>query len=299
MPKWTRILIASRIADREPSARQMTTRRAAKSSRNLRWFLLPGILLLAFCTESQQSVPLGTIIPVRLNHTLSSRNAKTNDAISARVMQDVPLPGGRKIREGTKVTGHVIEVRPASQGSGILLSFTFDRVLVSKKGLQIATDLRAIASALAVDGAYLPELGMGEGEAWNARTTDQVGGDIVYWGGGSVESESGPVGKPVEGADSGVLVKIRANSRGQCRGETDGNHEAQALWVFSSDACGVYDIHGLTIAHSGRTQPFGVIRLNSESGEVEVRGGSGLLLRVIDRVETGASPLVPHESLIG
>jgi len=262
---------------------QMKPRSATKSSRNLRWLPLVGILLFAFCARAQQPIPLGTIIPLRLNSTLSSKNAKANGAISARVMQDVPLAGGGKIREGTKVTGHVIEVRPASRGSGALLSFTFDRVLVSKTGLYVVTDLRALASALAVESAYLPELGMGEGETWNARTTDQIGGDTVYWGGGNVEGKSGPVGKPVEGADSGVLVKVRANSRGECRGETNGNYEAQALWVFSSDACGVYDIHGLTIAHSGRTQPIGVVRLTSERGEVEVRGGSGFLLRVIDQ----------------
>ncbi len=278
-----RIGIALRIAICEHSAMQMKSRSATKSSRNIRGLPLLWILLCAFCAHGQQSIPPGTIVPLRLNRTLSSKNAKPNDAISARVMQDVPLAGGGKIREGTKMTGHVIEVRPASQGSGASLSFTFDRVLVSRTGLHVVTDLRALASALAVEGAYLPELGMGDGEVWNARTTDQIGGDTVYWGGGPVESESGPVGKPVEGADSGVVVKVRANSRGGCHGETDGNYEAQALWVFSSDACGVYDIRGLTIAHSGRTEPLGVIELNFESGEVTVHSGSGLLLRVIDR----------------
>jgi hypothetical protein len=255
---------------------------ATKSSMKILWLLLLWILLFVFCAHGQQSIPLGTIIPVRLNRTLSSKNAKRNDAISARVMQDVPLTSGAKIREGTKITGHVIDVRPASQGSSTLLSFTFDHVFVSKTGLHVVTDLRALASALAVESAYLPELGMGEVDTWSSRTTIQIGGDAVYWGGGPVESQSGPVGKPIEGADSGVLVKVRANARGQCRGETDGNHEAQALWVFSSDACGVYGINGLTIAHSGRTQPLGAIELTAENGRITVRSGSGLLLRVID-----------------
>jgi hypothetical protein len=254
---------------------------ATKSSLNVRWLLLLGFLTFAFCADGQQPIPLGTIIPVRLNGTLSSKNAKPNQAISAHVMQDVPLAGGRKIREGTKVTGRVIDARASSQGSGSLVSFTFDRVFVSKTGVPVTTDARALASALAVEEAYLPEFGMGEGETWSARTTDQVGGDTVYWGGGGVEGPSGLVGKPVEGADSGVLVKVTANPDGQCRGEISGNHEPQALWVFSSDACGVYDIDGLTIAHAGRTEPLGVVELASKAGGIVVRSGSGLLLRVI------------------
>lgn len=256
--------------------------RATKPSLYILRLLLLCLVLIAFSAEGQLPIPQGTIIPVRLNETLSFKSAKPNRPISARVMQDVPLPGGHKIREGTKITGHVVEVRRANQRSSASLSFTFDHLRVSKAGLPVTTDLRALASALAVESAYLPEFGMGEGETWSARTTDQVGGDIVYWGGGHVEGPSGRVGEPVEGADSGVLVRVSANSNGQCRGEINGNHEPQALWIFSSNACGVYGIDGLTIAYTGRSQPLGVIELASATGEVNVRSGSGLLLRVID-----------------
>jgi hypothetical protein len=242
--------------------------------------LLP-LLLLPLPARGQAPIPPGTIVPVRLNGTLSSKNAKPGKAISASVMQDVPLPGGKKIRLGTKVTGHVIDVRTPAPGGSSTISFAFDRLLVSKAGVPVTTGLRALASVVAVDQTFLPELGMGEGESWNARTTEQVGGDTVYWGGGPVVGRAGPVGKPLDGADSGVLVKVAANPKGECRGEIGDNHEPQALWVFSSDACGVYGIEGLAIAHAGRTDPVGVIELASQRGEVKVGGGSGLLLRVL------------------
>jgi hypothetical protein len=54
-----------------------------KSHLNL---LLLWVSLLAFSSYGQQSIPAGTILPVRLNGTLSSKNAKLNQAISARVM---------------------------------------------------------------------------------------------------------------------------------------------------------------------------------------------------------------------
>jgi hypothetical protein len=51
----------------------------------------------------------------------------------------------------------------------------------------------------------------------------------------------------------------------------------QALWVFSSDACGVYGMSGVRIADSGRTT--GPVTL-ARSGKIEIRSGSGMLLLV-------------------
>src|SRR5580704_15637899 len=66
------------------------------------------------------------------------------------------------------------------------------------------------------------------------------------------------VGKP---APNGVLVHVSSRPGSECRGEVDGNDRLQALWVFSSDACGIYDIPGVTLICAGRVNPVGQITL--------------------------------------
>ena len=76
----------------------------------------------------------------------------------------------------------------------------------------------------------------------------------------------------------GVLGKL--NSNAPCRGAIAGNDHPQALWLFSTDACGVYGFSGLSIEHAGRTNPVGNIVLASKAGKLNIMSGSGLLLRV-------------------
>ena len=83
-----------------------------------------------------------------------------------------------------------------------------------------------------------------------------------------------------EGLIDGVLMPARANLAQGCRGEVAGNRAAQAFWVFSSDACGVYGFEDLQISHAGRTTPIGEITLVAKSGRMNVRTGCGLLLRI-------------------
>ena len=133
-----------------------------------------------------------------------------------------------------------------------------------------------------VSDAQVPESGPDRGTSENEWTTDQIGGEVVYRG-GVVAHGSNIVGNSVLG--SGVLVNLSSRPGTKCRGEMAGNDQMKALWVFSSDACGLYDLPNLTLAHAGRSDPVGQIKLLSDKGNVKLRAGSGMLLRV-----TGAAP---------
>jgi hypothetical protein len=144
--------------------------------------------------------------------------------------------------------------------------------------MAIVTDMRALASLMEVEFAQIPETSLGFGTPYVWATTHQIGGDVKYGVGGPVtDSSSRTVG---EGVFDGVLVHVRAQAGTKCRGALDEEDRLQALWLFSADACGVYGIDGVTIAHAGRTEPVGEIVLAAESGDIKVRGGSGMLLRV-------------------
>lgn len=226
------------------------------------------------------SIPPGTILPVRLNPSVSSSNARPGQVITGRIMQDVPLPAGMKIREGSEVIGHVLDVTPATVGAGARVSLQFDKLVSSHQTIPITTNLRAIAGFMRVVEAQTPKFGAGEGEVFRWLTTVQIGGDVVYGAGGPVTS--GDAGNQVVGraVNGGVLSQVRANEGEKCRGPIDGNDARQALWVFSSDACGAYGLDHIRIAHAGRTDPLGVIVLASDSGDLKIRSGAGMLLRV-------------------
>jgi len=235
------------------------------------------LIMLSMDLFAQNTIPAGTIVPVALNSSLNSRKVKPGQVITARVMQDVPLSPGSTIHAGAKVIGRVIDVKPANGGTGAQVSFRFDTLVVSKRRIPIITNLRALASMMAVEAAQLPESGPDRGTSQNAWTTDQIGGEVVYRGGGPVADGLRSVGEPTYG---GVLVHVSAKPGSPCRGEIEGNDRLQALWVFSSDACGVYDFADLAIVHAGRSDPVGKITLASDKGAVNIRAGSGMLLRV-------------------
>jgi hypothetical protein len=236
------------------------------------------IFLIMFSAHlfAQITIPPGTILPVALKSSLNSRKARVGQVVITRVMQDAPLPQGT-IRAGSRVIGHIANVKQADATSGAQVSLRFDTLVAGKQHVPISTNLRALASMMAVEAAQVPESGPDRGTSQNAWTTDQIGGEVVYRGGGPVANGLMPVGKPT---NDGVLVYISAKPGSKCRGDIEGNDRLQATWIFSSDACGVYDIPNLEIVHAGRSNPFGEITLASDKGDVNVRAGSGMLLRV-------------------
>ena len=236
-------------------------------------------LLFAAPSFAQDGIPGGTILPVKLNSSLNSKKTKAGQEITGRLAQDVPLASGPKIHAGAKVVGHIIAVTRASGGTGARLALRFDTLHTGGRTVPLTTNLRAIASMLEVHEAQVPRSGPDRGTPSTAWATDQIGDEAVFHGGWAVTNGPDVVGKSLLGG--GVLVQVSSRPWTKCRSEIENNDQPQALWVFASDACGSYGFADLSIAHAGRTDPVGQIVLTSDKGDIVVRGGSGLLLRVV------------------
>jgi hypothetical protein len=229
--------------------------------------------------EGTEPIPVGTILPVSLENSVKLQEARKGDAIGARIMQDVPLPDGGKIRTRSNVTGAIDSLERDAAGSGVNLSFHFDKLKLGGKTVPIVTSLRAIASYRAVRAAQMPLTGADSGTSAGWGTTVLIGGDVRFGDGGRVRNRSKQVvGKGVTG---GVLVHVHAQPAGGCEGPVNGDDHAQALWVFSSDACGVYDLKGAKIAHNGKSEPVGEIKLGFRKDDLKLESGTAMLLRVV------------------
>jgi hypothetical protein len=247
---------------------------------------------LAKADDGVLTVPSGTILPVRLNSAIASAKSKPGQVITGRIMQNLLLASGAWIREGSKILGHIVEVVPATTGTQARISLQFDKLAFSNQTIAILTNLRAIAGFMEVRDAQTPTTAPGEGDNFYSLTTVQVGGDVVYGVGGPVttrEDANHVVGKA---GTNGVMSQVRAKEGTKCRGAIDGNDIPQALWVFSSDACGAYGLEHISIAHAGRTAPAGVIVLVSDSGKLKISGGAGMLLRVSTNTDEEVKPAI-------
>ena len=235
------------------------------------WLKLATALLGASTMLAAQDIPAGTALLVALNSTLDAKKDKPGEKIEARLMQDVPLPSGAKIKSGSHVIGHIVAVtKPASGGSRITLKF--DQLEAEGKTIPLTVSARAIAVMESVYAAESPIDANSNYETSNEWTMRQVGGDIVNRGTGVVASGDTIVGK----WKGDVWAKLAYVSG--CPPH-DVPSDDQAMWVFSVGACGLYGLKDVKLVNPGDGTPVGQIVLESEQ-DLHVGGGSGWFLVV-------------------
>jgi len=232
-------------------------------------------LLFSSAMLAQNAIPAGTILPVQLSSSLKSGKSKPGQIISARLMQDVPLLGGSTLHAGAKILGRVVSAENMNDEHSAKIVLRFDAIQAGGGRIPITTNMRALAGMMEVNDAQIPDSGPDRGTSEFTWTTHQIGGEADYHG-YTIYNGSQLVGKSI--APSGALVQVSSRTGTTCHSD-EGTHH-QAVWVFASDACGLYGYPNLTLAHAGRTDPIGEIVLVSNHGPVNIRAGSGMLLRV-------------------
>jgi hypothetical protein len=233
---------------------------------------------------AQNTIPPGIIIPVVLHTSIDSQKSRADQAIVARVAQDIPLGGKQVIPRSSKVFGEIAETK--SNSGQATLSLRFDRIALRHVQITIATQLRAVASFMVIQDAETPtDTPHDRLNSPYARTTIQIGGDAVYRGGGPVQSRTGEiVGTPTN--PWGVLDRVTSTPGPQCTGAVADDTRPQAMWVFSADACGVYGFSGLRFQNGSTVSRDGQVFFSAEK-RIKLPSGTGLLLTVTG-TQTGA-----------
>jgi hypothetical protein len=238
------------------------------------------IVFLACGLSAQNTIPPGTILPVLLSDTVDSRESKPGQSIVAELAQEVPL-GTQVIDRGAKLLGEITEIENTPNRG--MLTLRFDRITFGRVQVPVRTQLRAIADSMSISDAQTPTDAAPLRGSSQARSTVQIGGDVVYRGGGPVQSRAGEVvGTPVGCISCGVVVTVPKSPPGpECAGATADDTRPQATWVFSADACGVYGLTGLRFQNESTISKDGQI-VFSEDKPVKLPSGTGLLLVVTD-----------------
>ncbi len=244
--------------------------------------VVPAILLAAAVSTSSshgQSLQSGTTLPARLQNTLSSEKDQLGKTCALKMTQDIPVNGQAIIPRGVTLTGHVAatqSIKAGAQNSRITLQF--DKLRFSHQGIPVVVGLRAMASVVEVRYAGIPTNSDDNSASW---TTRQIGGDVVYRGGGPVTTIWGEVvGKPVS---DGVFGRLIAPRDGPLPGNLhcESDDSPHALGVFASTACGLYGFTHFTMERDGFEQPKGQITFVSSSKFIKISAGSQLLLEIL------------------
>ena len=87
------------------------------------------IFVLGVPALGHVTVPVGTVIPMRIDISLSSNSTRVGDSFTATVSRPVIVDGRSAVPEGAKVEGHVTGVTPGQRGRAGTIAVTFDRIV--------------------------------------------------------------------------------------------------------------------------------------------------------------------------
>jgi hypothetical protein len=190
-------------------------------------------------------LPAGSTLQAELIAPVDARKNKAGDEVLAKLTHDVKASGNVVIPKGSRVVGHVTEVKSRSKDQpSSKVGVVFDRVVL-KNGGEVAVAMRIQAI-----GRALPA---GEGELASGTTSVAPGGLL------------GGIGSTTTG------------------GANDIGHTAPSTSLALSSQ-GVVGLHGLSLSNqnspSQTATPAQVSVISSNSGNVHLDSGTEMILRV-------------------
>jgi hypothetical protein len=250
------------------------------------------VAVLGLCSMATMAVPsqalevtATTAIPVIFTHALKAGKDKPEEAIAAKTLQSVVLPGGQRLPKGSILKGRIVESRafvfdptPYAVQKPSVLSLRFDNALVGSQSIPLHLVVRAMADAQNTSAALTVRY---YDESDFVGTKTLAGGDVFSPREDKVRSANDDIVAYIrkDGVFAHLLPNSYQNSNGTVR--CDGGSTEQSVAVFSPDACGLYGFDATQLSENGK-ESQGVITLESTHNSVWIGNGSSALLQLID-----------------
>ena len=226
----------------------------------------------------------GTTFQTQLSQSLDAHKNKVGDSVTAKTTQDVKSDGKVVLPKGTKVMGHITEVKAKSSGdANSTMGIVFDRAQL-KNGQEIPLHVGIQAIAAAQNSAMADT---GAGDAMAMGSASGMGGGAVGSGGGMVRAGGGLVGGAgstatgVVGSTAGTVGstaggavdstgRVAAGAAGSARGVASG---AQ----LTSSTQGVVGLQGLSLNAAGSNTTQGSV-ITGTGRNVHLDSGTQMML---------------------
>jgi hypothetical protein len=205
----------------------------------------------------------GSTMQAQLVKPLDAKKNKVGDEVIAKTTHDVKSDGYVVVPKGSKLVGHVTEVKPHSKEQhDSKLGIAFDRAIL-KNGTQmpITLSIQAIGrgnAASAVEDDTMATTSAGT----MASSTASAGGGLV----GGVRSTAGGVVNTA-GSVGGSTVNTVGNAAGAASGSLSANSQ------------GVVGLPGLSLATQSSTFANASV-ISSQGSNVHLDSGTEMILRV-------------------
>ena len=208
----------------------------------------------------------GSTMQADLTKPLDARKNKVGDSVIAKTTNDVKSDGRVVVPKGSKLVGHVTEVRTQTKDqAGSALGIAFDHAIL-KNGTEFPVSLtvqaigRAQASATAADDEVMAGAGGGAMGASNAHSS----------GGGLLNGAA---------ATTGRVVNTAGNTAGAVTNTAGSVSAPLASGSLTSTSQGVVGLRDLSLSADVSNSTHASV-ITSNGGNVHLDGGTQMILRV-------------------
>jgi len=231
-------------------------------------------------SSANSGLASGTTVLATLTKSVDAKKAKQGDEITARAAQNVVSNGTVVIPRGSKLIGHVTEVKAREKGQNeSTLGIAFDKaVLKNGQEVPLQASIRAIAAApnnAANNSPMADTGGMDSASSTSGGMSGDMGPRTGGVGGatGPVGSTAGTVGNTAGnvGSAAGGAVNSTANGVGRNAGSATGE--------LATNSQGVIGLQGLTLNSQAGSNAGGSV-ITSNTKNVKLDSGTQLVLQV-------------------